>query len=259
VDKIAASESLVSICISTHGTGIERLTTWIFDTRVIYLIFWQTDEQAELDFTFPCNVRVYRLASRGVTVSRNLAIQKCCTKWLWFMDDDVFIPNTSIDNLLLLLPKYDPRDILIASVDFGVQKLNKVFIKETISIFSIFGIGTIQIICCPEIARSSMSSFPVNMGAGSPYPVCDEPVFIFRLLKKARVKLCGVPGVVVKHPPLSSGANFRGHAHLSSRAMLFREIFGFPLCILFSILFFLKHSRKIGFDFRYLFNFRKPL
>jgi hypothetical protein len=248
----------ISICISTWGDRIFQLSSWTFDERINYLVLWQKGGSIFIEPSFPSNVQLIISESRGVAITRNIALNQCNTKWLWFMDDDVTIPNDAINNLLKLLPDFVETDILIASVVFGTEKKSKKFIGKTSSIFNIFSLGTIQIICCPALAKRYGCLFPTNMGAGTHYPVCDEPVFLTRMIRKAHVTLCGIPNVSVFHPPISSGLNLSESVNLISRAMLFREAFGFPICFLISACFFVKHWKKIKWKFLYLFYFFKP-
>lgn len=248
----------ISLCISTCGDRIVQLSNWTFDERLNYLVLWQRCGSVLNEPIFPSNVQLINSESIGVTITRNIALEQCSTKWLWFMDDDVYIPKESIDRLLKLLPIHEDTDVLVTAVNFGVTKKSRTFVGSTSSIFSVFSVGTIQIICCPMIARKCGCFFPTNMGAGSQYPVCDEPVFLSRMLKNARVRLCGIPEVTVTHPPLSSGMDLHSPGHLISRAMFFREAFGLPLCIFLSTIFVIKHLAKIGWNYRYLFYYVRP-
>lgn len=248
----------ISICISTYGDRIVQLSRWVFDDRINYFVIWQRGSSPLDEPIFPSNVQLIISESRGVAISRNIALAQCGTKWLWFMDDDVTISNDAINNLLKLIPDYIETDILIASVSFGSEKISKKFIGKTSSILKVFSFGTIQIICCPVVARRYGCLFPTNMGSGTQYPVCDEPIFLSRMIRRAHVQICGVPQILIEHPPMSSGLNLQGTGHLISRAMLFREIFGFPLCIIASTLFFIKHVRKINRNFIYLYYYFRP-
>jgi glycosyltransferase involved in cell wall biosynthesis len=249
----------LTICISTCNDRITNLINWKFDARFEYLVLWQNSSDFFFDSSaLPENVRVICLSSYGVAVSRNYGLNICKTKWIWFMDDDVYIPMSSMDELIKLLSNFDESNILIAAVDWGDKILNKRFYGRTKSRLSVTSVGTMQIICNPQRAVESKSFFPVNMGAGSKYPVCDEPVFLFRMIKNANVHLCGIPQVLVAHHHISSGFNLGEHSHLISRAMFFREVFGFPICFFMSAGFFVKHWKKIKWKFPYLFYFLKP-
>jgi hypothetical protein len=249
----------LTIAISTFEDRIYNLISWEFDQRLCYLIVWQNPSNLSFDSAiFPNNVELVCISTYGVANSRNFALNCCKTKWIWFMDDDVHIPNESTDILIHLLPVYDESSILIASVNFGHTIPIKRFTFKSKSIFSFTSVGTIQIICSAQRALESNSFFPVNMGAGSKYPVCDEPVFLLRMIRNAQVSLCGITDVIVNHPPDSSGVNLSKSENLISRAMFFKEAFGFPLCLFVSACFFVKHCKKIKWKFIYLFYFLSP-
>jgi hypothetical protein len=248
----------LTIAISTYGKRIESLRSWHFDPRILYLVIWQHPSGNADWLDSQSNVRVILVQESGVAKSRNIAINLCTTKWLWFMDDDVDIPTEAIRNLLKNILLCSEQDVLIGSVDFGCGSKRKVVTGIHRSVRSLLSIGTIQLICCPGLARKFNCYFPENMGAGSLYPVCDEPVFLARLQRRAKVRFVGCPDVIVNHPPDSSGINYSGRNFLISRAMLFREVFGFPGCVLASAWFTVKHLRDVGKDLIYLFFYYKP-
>ena len=249
----------LTIAISTFEERICNLINWEFDQRLDYLIVWQNPSNFSFDATiFPNNVELVCISTYGVASSTNFALRYCKTSWIWFMDDDVNIPNESINILIHSLPAFDESNILIASVNFGHKIPIKRFAVKSKSIFSVTSVGTIQIICSPKTALESKSFFPENMGAGSKYPVCDEPVFLLRMIRNAQVYLCGIKDVIVEHPPVSSGINLSKSENLISRAMFFKEAFGFPLCLFVSSCFFVKHCKKIKWKFLYLYYFISP-
>jgi hypothetical protein len=248
----------LTISISTCNDRIANLINWKFDVRFEYFILWQNSSNFYFDSSvFPENVRVICLPSYGVAVSRNYGLNICRTKWIWFMDDDVHIPASSMDELIKLLPNFDESSILIAAVCWGNKIYNRSFYGRTKSRLSVTGVATMQIICSAQRAIESNSFFPVNMGAGRKYPVCDENVFLIRMIKNANVNLCGIPQVLVTHYHPSSGFNLSEPANLISRAMFFREAFSFPICFFAGAYFFVKHWKKIKWKFPYLFYFFK--
>lgn len=242
---------MLTIAISTIGERIKFINEYIFHPRVNYLIIWQKYEdvliESDLLSELP-NVKVVKITSIGVANSRNVAVSHCTTHWLWFMDDDVTMSHGSIVRSLELIASAHENEVFIASVKSpDGSYIKKYTVAHSNKIRSILNVGTIQIIVNVNLVKRCGARFPVNMGAGSENHLCDEPVFLYRLLKSENsVRFVFPLGFCVTHPLERSGATYLNAGSVRSRAMLFREIYGFPFCILASIYFLFKHHREIG-------------
>ncbi|MFQ2656762.1 glycosyltransferase [Aeromonas caviae] len=247
----------LTVALSTFGDRINNLLYFNFDHRVEYIILWQSS--TDNDFSFPSNVSLLRIDGHGVALSRNKAIANTKTDWIWFMDDDVFIPESSITHALSLIEKSGSLDVFISSVkspDGGTLK--KYNVNQSNKIRTVLNVGTIQIIANINQIKKVNARFPINMGAGTENNLCDEPVFLNRLLKNTKdLKFIFSPALYVVHPAESSGGVYSSPGSVVSRAMLFRELYGFPFCVFASIYFLLKHGKKIGRFWPYVFLYKK--
>lgn len=252
-----SADNMLTIAISTFGDRVYFLGGYNFSPSVQYLVLWQNPYDYHLEV--PSNVKVVRLTSAGVAISRNHAIKYCETPWVWFMDDDVYIPEESITKVLSLIEKANQTDVFISSVkspDGAIVK--KYDFPQSNKIRSVLNVGTIQIIANIDAIKKSNVKFPINMGAGMENNLCDEPVFLFRLLRNIKnLRFIFPSGVYVVHPVESSGGVYSTPGSIRSRAMLFREIYGFPLCIFASLFFLFKHKRKVGCFWPYLFAYKQ--
>lgn len=248
---------MLTIAISTFGDRIDFINQYAFDRRVRYIILWQSSRDANM--VLPSNVRLEKLSSIGVTHSRNKAINSCDTEWIWFMDDDVHITEDVITYLLNSLERREKNRVIISSViDEDGHPMKTYQKKKSNSILDVLNVGTIQIILNNNIVKNSRVRFPIFMGAGNKYPACDEPIFLSRLLKSKIISgFVFDDKLTISHPKYSSGMNLSGKGQLISRAILFREVFGFPLCVMASVLFFIKNYALIGSKARFLFSFWK--
>lgn len=250
-------DSKLTIALSTFGDRINNLSSFCFDHRVKYLILWQSSNNNV--FHFPKNVTLLRIDGHGVALSRNKAILNTKTDWIWFMDDDVFIPESSITQALLLIEKANPQEVFISVVKSPDGKIVKNYnVAQSNKIRTVLNIGTIQIIANIHEIKGANASFPINMGAGTAHNLCDEPVFLNRLLKKTKnLMFVFSPVLYVVHPAESSGGVYSNPGSVVSRAMLFREVYGFPLCVFASFYFLFKHRKKIGHYWPYIFLYKK--
>ncbi|ABX50186.1 glycosyl transferase family 2 [Shewanella baltica OS625] len=248
---------MLTIAISTFNKRIDFLNDYCFDDRVFYLINWQSP--INYNFKLPDNVKLIQLNTVGVACSRNAAIDFCQTPWIWFMDDDVVIPNDSISQVLGLIHSANQNNVFIS----GVKSPEGLDIKSynlscSDNVRSILSVGTIQIIANATAIKNAKVQFPTNMGAGTENNLCDEPVFLHRLSKTIKnLKFVFPSGLYVIHPLERSGSVYSTKGSVRSRAMLFREIYGLPLCVFASIYFLCRHRKQIGKFWIYLFSFKR--
>ncbi|EFA9249476.1 glycosyltransferase family 2 protein, partial [Escherichia coli] len=49
------------------------------------------------------NINIYTYYEKGISLSRNRAIERCKTKYIWFLDDDVRIIEEKLNKLVIKL------------------------------------------------------------------------------------------------------------------------------------------------------------
>lgn len=250
---MSAGPARLTIAVSTIGERSAALRGWHFDPRVQYLLLWQ--RPLALQPPWPANVSVLPLASTGVTHSRNAAIEHCATPWLWFMDDDVEWVAGALDALLAELPQRQEHQVLIATVlRPDGWPLKRRPDGQAYDRRDIMAVGTIQIVAHAGWLRRQGVRFPLRLGAGAAYPVCDEPVFLARALR-AGAHIAHIDRVAVVHPEDSSGASLARPAQVRARAIAFYDIFGLPLCLAASVYFWVRHARALGWRWPSLFHY----
>ena len=239
-----------SIYISTYGERISSLKNFNFNYCFKYVVLWQSSNSlTNLVFLERENIEIIILDTLGVTNSRNFAINHCKTPWLWFMDDDVIIdyliPNRLFSNI--------NNDKKFSFIIFDYKnKFNRTgyfnnssWLNKFINKIKILSVGTIQIVINCDYVRSHNIFFDTNMGAGSKYPVCDEPMFLSDLIRSSDLGYFVCKDVILNHPEYSSGLNFNTEEHILSRIIAYNYIFGFPLSILFILNFYIKNIKHI--------------
>ena len=248
-----APPQTLTIAVSTLGERIGALRAWHFDPRLHYLLLWQRPTSLAPDW--PANVELVELPGTGVANSRNAAIERCRTPWLWFMDDDVDFPPGSIDAVLALLPSCGAHQILVASVLLpDGRPLKRKPDGLRYGRRDILSVGTIQIVAHAGWLRSHGVRYPRRLGAGARFPVCDEPVFLSRAMR-AGARVSHADTVSVVHGEESSGRDLGSPQAVRARAIAFYEIFGAPWCVLASAYFWLRHGRALGRRWPSLFHY----
>lgn len=189
--------------------------------------------------------------TKGVARSRNLAISNSRSELVLFCDDDVTYAN---DVSKIVIDSYS-QNSAADSITFAYSKGSSMMAAERFSsttykhnLKTIFSIGTIEISCKRASLVESMALFPENLGAGEKYYLCDEPVFMSRLLK-AGMQLIYIPEVIGNHPEFASGINFNDLKAFKSRLICFQYIFGRFLGVGIYNIFLLKNISKLRLKF----------
>lgn len=244
----------IGFAISTVGDRIKNVVEMNIPQGVPRTIFWQKpDRNLFEDIGMIGLGRIVELDGTGVSKSRNAAITSCKEEYIWFLDDDISIACKDVSAVEELIATEVP-DVILVSLE---TKSGKRTVSAAPKRSELLSVGTVQIIINREKVLANGAIFPENMGAGSRYPVCDEPVFLSRLWRSG-VKFVGLPSVVVKHPDNSSGSEISCWRLAASRAMLFREFFGFPLCLFASLFFLIKKRKVVGKHWWALFWYFRP-
>lgn len=254
----------VKICIlvSTYENGIFRLPGVIKQRHqsltyiVVHQVFNASDLSRYNDFldreiTHRDDVELITTIGKGVTKSRNLAIKNINNEcdYVIFCDDDVVVENDIIDTVVKGFEITDYDVITFSVSDPEGTHLLKQYPTQSKKHddYSILKVGTIEIAAKAEIFRQYPDiNFPEYLGAGSEYPLCDEPVFLKRIMN-AGFSLGFLPDVIMRHPLESSGKTIKSKNEMMSRGIAFREIFGFK-SVFINLAFFLKAFNKINYN-----------
>lgn len=147
---------------------------------------------------FYCSV--IRSKKRGLSINRNIGIKNIKSGIVAFPDDDCIYYKDTISNVIKYFEDNPLVDVVLGRIyerrtkkniiknwpDHAV-KINKLnFYKFSSSI-------TIFLRCKPEIL------FDERLGAGSAYGSCEDPDFLYRLLKKGK-RIAYSPTIDIWHP-----------------------------------------------------------
>ena len=193
------------------------------------------------------DIRYIATESTGVTKSRNIGIDNSTGDVLLFCDDDVIYKDNIYNTITRI---YENKKIAFATFPYSYSdNLNVPAPKFKSTSYnhsykSILSVGTIEITCKRESLISNNIKFPEDMGAGTELFICDEPVFLSRLIKK---NLTGIyiPTLICSHPRLSSGSIFNEKNAFLSRLLCFIKIFGNTSGRIIYLLFIMKNIKSL--------------
>lgn len=143
------------------------------------------------------SVHLLYIKEKGVSSARNAGINRSKGKYICFIDDDDFVSNTYIENLLELVGDYDivvsnvktyDRDIIgedylsICFKKYRLQKKNNIF-----KIRSMFSSS-----CCKIIPRKVIANFRFN----SCYTIGEDALFMATISKNIKSVKFALPETI---------------------------------------------------------------
>lgn len=221
----------ITVSISTCGERIVGAISVASDFAKLGLfvdIIHQSNIPHDYDESIDSHIRYFHMKTRGVTKSRNYAIDVCLTKYIWFMDDDINLSQFTGEMLDGLLCDMNDNDIHIALTKVMDENNNfrKKYPSEGIVTDKkkIISVGTIEIIGDIEFIKKQEIKFNEAFGAGAKLPVGDEALFLNDVIKsKGTIKSYDLS--FISHPRESSGVVNSREVYLS-RGIVFKKIFG---------------------------------
>ncbi|MGF7482752.1 glycosyltransferase family A protein [Providencia sp. SP181] len=212
IEKLPLSNSCVNIVI-VHQMNINSNYDYIMEPLL--------KERSDIKY--------YKSFTKGVTKSRNIALKNATGDIVLFCDDDV-IYRKDIQKIIIEQYRINPEIGFITfaySNQTDMQNAAKKFHSSSFkhNLKTILKVGTIEVTARREPIIKNKVCFPEDMGAGATYFLCDEPVFLSKLLKNS---MNGIykPLIIGYHPADSSGQIFNKKEAFASRYLCFTRIFG---------------------------------
>lgn len=214
----------------------------------------------EQSFSIPPGVRLVEVRGFGVAKSRNAAIDSAGTRFLLFTDDDVLVDLDGVMRAVQRLRDSGAAIALGVGVDpTGQARKHAPSDQQRLTLFNSARAATYEMLVDVDQVRAAGVRFDERFGAGAPYYLGDEYIFIADLLRKGRLGLL-VPDVFGVHPVESSGSRWGSAADAHARALIFNRVFGvwaFPVRFAFA----LRRRRLFGswrLALRFAFDFSTP-
>lgn len=219
-----------------------------------YLVINQLINKDDSDYKLS---NVFSFKEKGLSKSRNKALELCDSDIALISDDDVVY----VDNIEEILEMAFKENQDVDIITFQIKTPDGNFFKENYKKFKFFhNMRTIMQVSSIEIAfrvksiKENKIKFDEKFGLGTNYPTGEEAIFLYDAMKKG-LKIIYLPTPIVYHPKESSGGMFKNNPTLikAKGAMLYR-IFGFK-SYLISILFTYKKYKISNYSFLGFFRY----
>ena len=214
----------LTIAYSVLAEGLPRvvLPRTRVDTEILMVVQGPGDVAPQRD-----DVRVIRLKSTGVAVSRNAAIREATGEVLVFGEEDVtWLPKGLVEVLATFAD--NPRLAVLlgrANDETGALRKRYPAIRESATIWNSARVGTIEVAVRPEMIRRANVTFDEEFGAGTRNFLGDEYIFVADA-NRAKLKCDYFPITFSQHPKDSSGTRFGTDADARARSRVFDRVFG---------------------------------
>lgn len=184
-------KNLLTIGISTieknYHDALEVALRLIEETpdTVCFLLINQNRKRESVEILSP-RLKVIHTVSTGLSVSRNIAISNCSTKWLWIQDDDIEIDCLNIEHYLLPLLNEPNVHLILAQVG-SKEKKNSLYkdysYQKKHSRLNAVKISSIEIIIDVSFIKFNTLEFDERLGLGTSLPCCEENLFVYKVFK----------------------------------------------------------------------------
>ncbi|WP_433816069.1 glycosyltransferase family 2 protein [Flavobacterium johnsoniae] len=205
----AFSETDIEILISTMNQDSLDFLVPMFPyshfSAFSVLIINQTQKEKILNSDYS-NVRVINSFEKGLSKSRNLALENALGKILVIADDDVVYQEGFITKITDAYNKFPAA----AVIQFSAVNSNGDLIKKypsnskvNLNSFDILNVSSIEMTLNKTIIDASKIRFDENFGLGAVFEMGEEAVFLSDLKAKNK-QLVFDPQVIVKHKDSTS-------------------------------------------------------
>lgn len=205
---------LIAIAISTVSRNLSDVLEYVkgiddyFSGMLSFIIISQL-EDADEAYSVGDSIEVILSTDRGLSKSRNLALQACRSKWLWFQDDDIDLIVENIPRLIRFLESSD-CDIVLGKIgslenkeegykDYARFDVNPILLSLRVS--------SIEIIVRCSFARDKEVSFDECLGLGSNFPSCEENLFFYDAVVRNKARYDVYNEYICRHTTMAEGRN----------------------------------------------------
>lgn len=163
----------------------------------------------------------------GLSLSRNIGIENSNSDFIWFLDDDIYLFNYSIDKIkdhLRKNPSFDLHTIRMECDDNTPYK--KYSNKSQLGRFDSLKISSVELIVSKKFIKEYNVRFNENLGLGSNYPSNEENIFYLDVYDTGGL-VSHYPEFLIKHKYINRKAiHFKDEFILKAKGAFCRRYGG---------------------------------
>lgn len=240
----------LEVAVSTLNDGIYNIK---FRSDYNYLVIHQVTngyDYSNFINQFSVNVRYIISNEKGLSKSRNLALDNAIGDYVWIMDDDVLIHDRAYHYIMSLIKQNSNYGMFVVSHSHkDIEYISGVQCQNVSSI-SAANVSSIDMII--NRIRCGNLRFDERFGLGTGYSSGEEYIFTCNLIA-SKQKVLKSRFVCTYHPLISSGNDFYSTPNkLKTKLEMFKVANGVLKGYLYYFSFLVKKSRVICKNKAYL-------
>ena len=207
--NIIYKETDIEILIATMNKDsldfLNPMFSFSYFTNFSILIINQTIKEKLLVSDYP-NIRVINSFEKGLSKSRNLALENAVKKILIIADDDVVYQNDFVAKIIIAYNKFPHATVInFCAINQNGASLKKypTDSKKQLNAFDIFNISSIEMTINKERLDAVGIRFDENFGLGASFEMGEEALFLFDL-KNENQQIAFENQIIVAHETLTS-------------------------------------------------------
>lgn len=178
-------------------------------------------EEYDLD-----GVRIIYSETKGLSISRNIALNNAKGDYLWILDDDVKPLCNNVLRAFEYLESSSDLDFITCQYlkEDGTYAKKYPLRQITHTTFSLMNVSSIEILLRRKSFLHYAIKFDERFGIGSLYKTGEENIILTDAIK------CGLKGAFIPlslsiHPEISSGSRFENVIDIESKGAILKRIF----------------------------------
>jgi len=172
----------LTLAISTVSDNLNKALQ-VFDcfneftlSNVEFLVICQNDFGKD-NFEQMGHVTVYYQSKKGLSKSRNYAIEKALGDYVWFLDDDVILKESFIVDFIS--DKFRGYDLVFGKIYCSdINEAYKKYSRKRYRRYEMLRVSSIEIIVRREFLINNEIYFDESLGLGARYPSGEENIFL---------------------------------------------------------------------------------
>ncbi len=253
------NEKILTLAISTISSNLDDILKYLeqipkinnIEIIIICQIFDSELLRPSVENIYYNNeLTIYSYQEKGISNSRNRAIEKSKSNYIWFLDDDIQLNINSVCRLISHLHK-SKNDCEIVKI--GSLEDNSKFYKNYNS--RIFGlcrepvkllqVSSIEIIIKRKSILDKNITFNSNLGLGTLYPAGEENLFLLDLFSN-KLLINFIDITPIKHTTLTTYRLKKSKGHYQAQGYIASR-FPFYIKTLLIIRWSLRKNQEIPF------------